>query len=288
MRSRPTNPPENRISAWIDCSCFTALTPSARRVFWVVVILAVLLLGLNIALFESLYSLLRSNALTLRDWILTSILYGLTFLAVFSAISILYNRVQLGAWLFFLGTLAGMAILPFIQEGVAFSAALLVLVVTLLVPLQASGGRHSTAIIALGIATAGAILAADILWTGARAGVAPRNLPIIQAVTVVLGLLLLVSMVTQYSSFNLRSKLLVISLGASLLSIVAVTGAATFYTQTALTDTARAKLLTAARHTADTVDDYLRFNVSIVAAEANLPSLYKIPRPRKHRAARPG
>lgn len=254
---------------------YRALAPSARRVFWVVFILAALLVGTNIALFESLQPLLRSSTLTLRDGIIASIPYVLTFLAILSAISILYNHVQFGAWLFFLGTLASMAVLPFIQEGVAFSAALLVLVVALLVPLQAGNGRNSTVIIVLAVITTGLILATDILWTGTRASLSPRNLPILQAVTVALGLLLLISILTQYSSFNLRSKLLVISLGASLLSIVAVTGAATFYTQTALTNTARAKLLMAARHTADTVDEYLRFNMNIIAAEANLPSLYK-------------
>lgn len=249
---------------------YRALAPSARRVFWVVVILAALLMALNIALFDSL---LQSS--TLLNWISASIAYALTLLAIISAISILYSHVQFGAWLFFLGTLVGMAILPFIQEGVAFSAALLVMVVTLLVPLQAGGGRHSTAIILLGITTAGLILATDILWTGTRTRISPRDLPDIQVATLALGMMLLISLFTLYSSFNLRSKLLVISLGASLLSIVAVTGAATFYTQNALTETARAKLLTAARHTADTVDDYLRFNLNIIATEASLPSLYK-------------
>ncbi|MCS6993388.1 MAG: GAF domain-containing protein [Anaerolineales bacterium] len=251
-------------------SLYQALTPSARRVFWVIVTIAVLLTGLSIALLESL--LLSA---TLLDLIGVSVPYLLAAIAILSAVSILYNRVSFGVWLFFISTLAAMLFLPFIQEGIAFQAALLVLVVTVLVPLQASTGQKTTATVITGITVSGLIIAIDILWPGMRAKVAPRDEPALQVVTIALGLLLLVSIASQYSSLNLRSKLLVISVGASLLSIIAVTGAATFYSQTALTQNAREKLLTAARHTATAIDDYLRFNLEHVSAEAALPAFYR-------------
>lgn len=246
---------------------YRALSPSSRRVFWVVATIAFVLIIFSIALFRSL---LLSGSLL--DLIGVLIPYALAFVAVISAISLLYNRIQFGVWLFFTSTMAAMLVTPFIQEGIAFPAAVLVLVVTVLIPLQASSGRNATLIAVSGFVVAGLIIAVDIFWTGARAQVAPRDVPSIQAATAALGLILLVAILVLYPSFNLRTKLLVISLGASLLSVIAVAGASTFYTQAALTQNTREKLLTAAGNTANSIDTYISFNLELVNAEAALPA----------------
>lgn len=246
---------------------YRALSPSSRRVFWIVTAIAIVLAIFSVALFKSL---LLSGSLL--DLIGVLIPYALTFVAVISAISLLYNRIQFGAWFFFIGTLAAMLVVPFIQEGVAFPAAVLVLVVTVLIPLQATGGRNATLIAASGFVVAGLIIAIDIFWPVARARIAPRDEPSIQAATVALALILFISILVLYPSFNLRTKLLVISLGASLLSVIAVAGASTFYTQAALSQNVREKLLTAARHTTNTIDNYITFNLELVSAEAALPA----------------
>lgn len=249
---------------------YRALSQSTRRVFWIVTIIAIVLTIFSIALFRSL--LLSGSML---DLIGVLIPYVLAFIATISAISLLYNRIQFGVWLFFVSVMAAMLVIPFIQEGVAFPAAVLVLVVTILVPLQAIGGRHATLITISGFVVAGLIITVDILWPGARARVAPRDVPSIQAATIALGLILLIAILVLYPSFNLRAKLLVISLGASLLSVIAVAGASTFYTQAALTQNTREKLLIAAEHTADSIDDYIGFNVELIQAEAMLPAFSK-------------
>jgi len=245
---------------------YRALSKSTRRVFWIVTTIAIVLTILSIALFPSL--LLSGSML---DLIGVLIPYVLAFIAIISAISLLYNRIQFGVWLFFISILAAMLVIPFIQEGVAFPAAVLVLVVTILVPLQATSGRHATLITISGFVMAGLIITVDILWPGARARVAPRDVPSIQAATIALGLLLLIVILVLYPSFNLRTKLLVISLGASLLSVIAVAGASTFYTQAALSQNTREKLLTAAGHTADSIDTYIKFNKELIQTEASLP-----------------
>lgn len=245
---------------------YRALPQSTRRVFWIVTVIAVVLTLFGIALFRTL--LLSDSAL---DLVGVSIPYALAIIAIISAISLLYNRVQFGTWLFFLSTLAAMLVVPFIQEGVAFPAAVLAMIVTVLIPLQATDGRHAALITGSGFVVAGLIIAIDMFWTGARANLAPRDEPITQAATIALGLILFIAILILYPSFNLRAKLLVISLGASLLSVIAVAGASTFYTQQALSQNTREKLLTASRHTADLIDTYITFNTEIIETEASQP-----------------
>ncbi|GAB4489556.1 MAG: hypothetical protein Fur0016_06870 [Anaerolineales bacterium] len=249
---------------------YRALSPSTRRVFWIITIIAIVLTIFSIALFQSL--LLSGSML---DLIGVLIPYALAFIAIISAISLLYNRIQFGVWLFFTSTLTAMLIAPFTQEGVAFAAAVLVLVVTVLIPLQTSGGRNATLIALLGFVIAGLIIAVDIFWTGARARVSVRDVPSIQAVTIALGLILVIAIAVLYPSLNIRTKLLVISLGASLVSVVAVAGASSFYTQAALTQNTREKLLTGAEHTAKTIDDYIKINQELIQVEAGLPALIR-------------
>lgn len=245
---------------------YRALSQSTRKVFWIITAIAVLLTLFSITLLESL--LLTDSPL---EVIPISMPYVLAFIAIVSATSLLYNRVQFGVWLFFVSTLAAALVVPFFQEGVAFTAAMLVLVVTVLIPLQATGGRNATLVAVSGFVVTGLIITVDIFWTGARARVAPRDVPSIQAATIALGLILLVAILILYPSFNLRTKLLVISLGASLLSVIAVAGASTFYTQAALTQNTREKLRTAAGNTADSIDAYIEFNMNILQTEASLP-----------------
>ncbi|PWH12637.1 MAG: hypothetical protein DDG60_12040 [Anaerolineae bacterium] len=247
-------------------SLYLALSIPTRRIFWFIALVAVLVGGFSLALFQSL--LLSA---TLLDLIGVLIPYVLAFVAIISAISILYNRVQFGVWLFFFSTLMAMLAVPFVQEGAAFTAAVFVVLVTIVVPLQSIQGQKSTLIVVSGILVAGLILAIDIIWPGARAKVAPRDMPVIQIGTILSGIILLASIGLLYQSFNLRNKLLVLSLGASLTSVIVVSAAATYYTQAALTQNAREKLLTAARHTADSIDAYLSFNLELVKAEATLP-----------------
>ncbi len=245
---------------------YRALPQSTRRVFWTVTTLAVTLTLFSVTLFQSLIT--ASSPLNL---IAISIPYALAFIAIISAISLLYSRVKFGVWLFFISTLVAMLVVPFIQEEVAFTAAILMLVVTVLVPLQAIGKRHTTLIAVSGFMAAGLIIAVDIFWTGERAAITPRNIPSTQAATIILGLLLFIAILVLYPSFSLRAKLLVISLGASLLSVVTVAGASTFYTQQALSQNTREKLLTAAKHTADSIDSYIKFNSELLQMEASLP-----------------
>lgn len=245
---------------------YRVLSPSTRRVFWIVTTIAITLTILSISLLESL--LLSGSIL---DLIGVLIPYVLAFIAVISAISLLYNRVLFGVWLFFISALAAMLVVPFIQAGVAFLAAVLVLAVTVLIPLQATGGRNATWIAVTGFIVANLIIAVDIFWTGARASLAPRAQPGIQAATIAIGLILLISVLILYPSFNLRTKLLVIIPGASLLSVIAVAGAATFYTQAALSQNTREKLLAAASNTANSIDSYIESNTLLIQTQASLP-----------------
>ncbi len=249
---------------------YRALSQSTRRVFWIITAIAVTLTLFSISLLQSLLS---SDSLT--DLVAISIPYLLAFIAILSAINLLYNHAQFGVWFFFVSALVAMLVVPFIQEGIAFAAATLVLVVTVLIPLQATSGRRATLIAVSGFVTAGLIIAIDIFWTGARARLAPRDVPSIQAATITLSLLLFISILVLYPSFNLRTKLLVITLGASLLSVIAVASASTFYTQQAISQNTREKLLTAAKHTADSIDAYIKFNTELIQTEASLPVFSK-------------
>ncbi len=247
-------------------SLYHALSTSSRRVFWVVIAIGVALLGFSITLIDSL---LTSPGLF--DLIATSTPFVLSFVAIISAISILYNRVQFGAWLFFVSATITMLIIPFIQAGYAFPAAVLVLVVTILIPLQVVRGTSVTFVTIGGFAVAAAIIAVDTYWTGERAEIGLENLQNARIATAALAIILVAAIFTFYSSFQLQTKLLLLTLGASLISVIAGASAADFYIEKALIQNTRANLLESAKYTADTIDLYIDFNAELLKTEANLP-----------------
>ncbi len=245
---------------------YRTLSPSSRRVFWIVAAIAGLLTVLSLTLIESLL-----KSATLLDILGVSIPMVLALVTIISAISIFYNRVRFGAWLFFASTVAAMLALPFVQQGIAFPAAVLVMVVTVLIPLQIASGRSATGATVIGFVVAGAIIAIDTFWTGKRAGITSQDLQATRIATGGLAIILFISVASLYRSFNLRTKLLLLSLGASLLSVIAVAWAASYYTEATLSQNARENLLTAASHTAESLDSYISFNVNLIKSEAALP-----------------
>jgi GAF domain-containing protein/HAMP domain-containing protein len=248
-------------------SLYRVLPGRTKRVFWIVTAIGSVLAGFSLTLIGSLLS-----AHALLDLIATSMPFVLSFIAIISAISILYNRVQFGAWLFFISTIIIMLIAPFIQEGFAFPAAVLVLIVTILIPLQVASGRNTTIATVSGFLVAAAIIAVDTFWTGKRAGINLEDLQNARIGTIGLAIILFISIFALYQSFYLRTKLLLLTLGASLLSVIAVAGAAGFYIEAALSQNSQANLLTAAKHTAESIDAYLGFNVELIQTEASLPA----------------
>lgn len=248
-------------------SLYQALPGPAKRVFWTITAIGGVGFVMSLTLIKFL--LLATDWLDLLG---TAIPFGLSVVAFISAISVLYNRVQFGAWFFFIGSIISMLVIPFTQEGFAFPAAVLVLVVTILIPLQVVRGRSTTIATVSGFVAAAAIIAVETFYTGPRAIPSLESLQNARIATLALALILFIAIFLLYRTFYLRTKLLLLTLGASLISVIAVAGAAGFYIERALSENTKITLLHAAEHTAESIDTFINFNVELIQTEASLPA----------------
>ncbi len=249
-------------------SNYQSLTPPAQRVFWIVFISGMLLLIFGLSLVDTFLS-----APNLLFRIVNAIPTTLAIISLASAASILARRVTFGAWLFFISAMVIMLSTPMLAEGYGFPAAVLVLVVTILVPLQVFTGRSITLATVLGLTDAGFIILIDTFWSGVRVPAAAQDVQNAGIATGALGILLFVSIFALYRIFTLRTKLLILTLGAGFLSVAVLSTISIAYTQIALEEKTNTSLLSAAKYTADSIDSAILFNVNLLTSQAKLPIL---------------
>ncbi|MEJ5225948.1 MAG: cache domain-containing protein, partial [Anaerolineales bacterium] len=249
---------------------YSQLSPPAKRVFWIILGIAVLLTYFGLTLIDTFFS--APNALFRFANALPSILAVLSYV---SAFAILTKRINFGAWLFFITTLTSMMAVPFIAEGYTLPGAVLVIVVTILIPLQVFKGQKTTLANIVGLTVSGLMILIDQFYTGIRVPAAATDVQSAQILALILAVVLLVSIVLLYRSFNINTKLLIMALGAGLLAIVSVAGFANIFTQRLLEDRTNEFLMRSAGHTAELIDAYIDFNRNVVISQAKLPIFWR-------------
>jgi GAF domain-containing protein/HAMP domain-containing protein len=245
---------------------YLALTLPAQRVFWIILIISLILALFSVTLVDTLV-----NAPNTLYFVANAIPFVLTLISLISAALILSKRVGVGAWLFFASIASISLLVPFIAAGYGFPVAVLALIVTILIPIQIMRGSASTIAMIIGITIAGLIITVDILWPFARVPALAQDVRTAQYATGFLSLLLLLAVIAIYGTLNVGTKLLVLTLGASFISVVAIAWSSSTLSQSALSTKTRDSLLSSARHTADAIDTFVEYNRESLNTEASMP-----------------
>lgn len=247
---------------------YQALSKPERRAFWIMMAMAIAFAIFAGALIDTLI-----GAPNLQYFIANILPFILTATALVSSILFLTGRVTAGSWLIQVGSIISLTIAVTQAEGYSFPAAFIILAITIYIPFQTLKGNLAYVSLWLGVAAAmGAILLGEF-WTGSRIPALAQDVMSAAILSIVLALILFISTVTQFTSFAIRNKLLILALGTGLLSILPVAVLTTISTQQALTSETRGSLVSAAKHIVTEIDGFIGYNIETVSAEARLPEI---------------
>jgi GAF domain-containing protein/HAMP domain-containing protein len=244
------------------------LSKFERRAFWIVVAMAVVFAVFASTLIDTLL-----GAPNLQYFLANTLPFILTVTAIASASLFLAGRVATGSWLIQVGTIIGLFLAVTQAEGYGFPAAFILLAVTLYIPVQTLRGQAASMSFWIGIAGTLGIIVLDTFWAGFRIPALAQDVLSAAILSIILALILLLTTITQFSGYTIRTKLLILALGTGLVSILAVAVPTTITTQQALTDETRASLVSGAKHIAAEIDTYIGYNIDTVSAEAQLPEV---------------
>ena len=213
------------------------------------------------------------SAPNLQYAIANALPFILSVISLISAFLIFAGRISAGSLLIQMGALASLLITVTQADGYGFPAAFILLAITLYIPVQTLKDRSSTIALWVGIGGAIGIIILDTFWTGSRVPALAQDVLFAAILSMVLSLVLFSTTITQFASYTIRTKLLILALGTGLVSILSVAILTTLFNQQTLTRNARAFLVSAAEHTITEIDTYIDFNINTVSAESQLPEI---------------
>lgn len=247
---------------------YSALSGTERRVFWIVIGLAIILSGFSRTLYDTLLA-----APTFQYRLVNAIPFFLAFVSLMSAGLLLWGKKELASWLLLVGILTGLVLATSQAEGYGFPAAFVLLAVTLFIPLQVLRGRRATLALVTGAIGTIAIILVDAFWLWPRVPAVAEDVVGAQIASIILGLIFLVGVAIQFRELSIRSKLLILALGTGLISIILVAGFGSYYTRQALTAETQDALLSAGHHTVDEIDTYIEYNTQKLKSDAQIPAI---------------
>ncbi len=247
---------------------YSALSNMERRVFWIVLLMAVLLGIFASAVFDTLL-----DAPNLQYALVNAIPGSLSILSLVCAGLIFFGRAKQASWIILIGALTGLLVVSSQAEGYGFPSAFILLAITLFVPLQILKGKSALTALGVGIAGTIFIILLDTFWTGIRVPALAEDVIAARLASVVLGLMLVAAVIFQYRNLSIRPKLLILALGTGLVSIVVVASFLTYFTQRAFRQETQKALFSAAHHTVDEIDLYVDYNTYKLTADAQIPDI---------------
>ena len=247
---------------------YQVLSKLERRAFWIIVVMAV-----AFAIFSGMLLDTLLGAPNLQYFLANTLPYLLTLTALVSVILFLTGRVTIASWLIQIGTIMALVIAVSQAEGYGFPAAFIILAVTLYIPVQTLKGQASSISLWVGIAGTLGIIILDTFWTGFRIPTLAQDVLAASILSIILALILIGTTITQFASYTIRTKLLILAMGTGLVSILTIAILTTITTQNELTNQTRASLVSAARHISSEIDTYIGINIDTVSAEAQLPEV---------------
>ncbi len=102
------------------------------------------------------------------------------------------------------------------------------------------------------------IIVLDSFWLGLRIPTLAEDTLLANTLAIIFSLILLIISLRQFAGFTLRTKLLILSLGTGIVSIVLVSLVVITNTQRTLTQKTQDSLVSSARRAMNDVDDFLR------------------------------
>lgn len=247
---------------------YQALSKTERRAFWIMLTMALIFAVFSATLVDTLL-----GAPNTQYFLANTLPFVLTVTAITSAFLLFTGRSAIGSWLLQAGTLTGLLLAVTQAEGYGFPAAFILLAVTLYIPVQTLKGQASSVSLWVGVAGTLTIIILDTFWVGFRIPALAQDVLSAAILSIVLALILILTTITQFAGYTIRTKLLILAMGTGLVSILTVAILTTISTQQALTSETRASLVSAARHIVDKIDTYIGINIDTVAAEAQLPEV---------------
>ncbi len=247
---------------------YQALSKIERRAFWIILAMAFVFAIFAATLIDTLLGAPNS-----QYFLANTLPFVLTVTALISAVLFLAGRVDIGSWLILFGTSLGLLLAVTQAEGYGFPAAFILLAVTLYIPVQTLKRQASSLSFWIGIAGTLIIIVLDTFWTGFRIPALAQDVLFAAILSIILALVLIFTTITQFASYTIRTKLLILAMGTGLISILSVALLTTVSTQQALTAETRTSLVSAAKHIVAEIDTYIGFNIDTVSAEAQLPEV---------------
>ncbi len=246
---------------------YQSLSKIERRTFWIALVIATFFTVFAMTVLNDLI-----NAPNLR-WIISNALpFVISIIAFIGAGLIFSGRGAAGAWLMQVGILLALIVNTTLTEGFGFSSAFIVLAVTLYISLQILKGRSASIALWTGITGIIALILLDTFWMGTRIPSYRDNLSA-SILSIILSLILVLTTITQFKSYTLRSKLLIFALGTGLVSILSVSIFTTLSIRQTLTRQTGEALASAANQVLEEIDNYISYNIATISAEGQNPQI---------------
>lgn len=247
---------------------FQALSKLERRAFWILMVMTAAFAIFSGTLLDTLI-----NPPNLQYFLANLLPFLLTIAALVSAILFLTGRVESGSWLIQIGTILALLLTVTQAEGYGFPAAFIILAVSLYIPAQTLKGQDAALSFWFGIAATLGAIVLDTFWTGFRIPALAQDVLSASVISIILALVLIATTITQFPTYSIRNKLLILAMGTGLVSILTVAILTTISTQQALNNETRSSLVSGAEHIIAEIDTYIGYNTDTVSAEAQLPEV---------------
>jgi hypothetical protein len=247
---------------------YLKLSSSERRIFWIILVLAIILAVFASTVFDTFF-----DAPNLQYRLVNALPTLLSIISFISAGLIFNGKKEFGSWVLLIGSLIGLLTAVSQAEGYGLPSAFVLLAITFIVPIQILKGRKSLIALAIGLIGTISILLVDTFWTSARVPALASDVTSARIASVVLGLIVLVAVSIQYRELSIRSKLLILSLGTGLASIILVASSTTYFTQQKFREQTKETLTAAAHQSMEQIDSFISYSTYQLTGDAQIPDL---------------
>ena len=249
---------------------YQSLSPSERRAFWTVLVIATFFALFAGTVFDTLV-----NAPNLQYRFANSVPFLLTAIALTSAALIFNHKAPAGAWLLQIGAMVLLAINVTQAEGFGFPSAFILLAITLYVPVQTLKEKDFSAALWVGLIGAIGVILLDTFWAETRVPALAQDVTTATILSIVLALLLIGTTLAQFGNYVFRTKLIVSFALVTLIPLVILGFYNNIVTRNILTNEAQSNLRDLSSQAASRIDTYLNIQLEEIRVQAGQPTLIR-------------
>ena len=249
---------------------YQSLSPSERRAFWTVLVIATFFALFAGTVFDTLV-----NAPNLQYRFANSVPFLLTAIALTSAALIFNHKASAGAWLLQIGAMVLLAINVTQAEGFGFPSAFILLAITLYVPVQTLKEKDFSAALWVGLIGAIGVILLDTFWAETRVPALAQDVTTATILSIVLALLLIGTTLAQFGNYVFRTKLIVSFALVTLIPLVILGFYNNIVTRNILTNEAQSNLRDLSSQAASRIDTYLNIQLEEIRVQAGQPTLIR-------------